>query len=444
MRVSSREFAALTGSTCYGNTIITSATYDSRKVEKGSLFIAVKGKNTDGHEFAIEASNKGASAILISEEKKDRILPFVRKGCSVIISSDPLSCFQDYAAIVAYESGAKMIAVTGSCGKTTTKNMIASILSQVGSTAKTPGNMNSIYGLPLALMNLEKGTEFGVWELGSDKFGEIETMTDIIHPETACITNIGISHLSSFKTRDNIAKEKGGVFLPGTRGYVLEDNDFNSYFRGLCDDLNECTMPFDEIEFKGLDGFGLTLGKERFTLPMVGRHNLKDATLAVAIARYYGATDRQIAEGLMTLTPEFGRSRVVKEGDVTVLEDCYNAAYDSVEGAIKTVSSLFWKGRKHIVLGDMRELGSESRNAHRKIGEELLKADCRNIYLYGEEIEECYHVLRSAGRDCLYTKNFDDLSAEVRKDTNKGDFILLKGSRVMEMERIYSALRRVV
>ncbi|MCR5732840.1 MAG: UDP-N-acetylmuramoyl-tripeptide--D-alanyl-D-alanine ligase [Sphaerochaetaceae bacterium] len=444
MRISSRSFANITSSTCIGDSVITNATYDSRKVKEGSLFIAVKGKNRDGHEFAIDASQKGAAAVLISKDRKERIVPFVKKGCAVILTDDPLTTFQDYAARVAYDSGAKMIAVTGSCGKTTTKDMLASILSQVGSCAKTPGNQNSIYGLPLSLMELEKGTEFGVFELGTDNIGEMEIMTDIIQPESACITNIGISHLSSFKTRENIAREKGNIFLPGTRGYVLKDNQFNSYFKGVCDNLNECSMPFDDVEFKGLEGFILTLGKERFSLPMVGGHNLKDATLAVAIARSYGATDRQIAEGLSTITPEFGRSRVVKEGEVTVLEDCYNATYDSVEDAIKTVSSLDWNGRKHIVLGDMRELGSESKNAHRKIGEELLKADCRNIYLYGEEIEECYDVLRSAGRDCLYTRSFDDLSKEVRRDTNKGDLLLLKGSRVMEMERIYSALRRVV
>ncbi len=444
MRATAREIASLSGSTCRGDSMITSVTYDSRKVEKGSLFIAVKGSRTDGHDYAVQAAQQGAAAVLVNESELDRIAPFIRKGCAIISAKDSLEAFQHYASRRAYESGAEIIAVTGSCGKTTTKDMIAAILSQMGSTAKTPGNMNSIYGLPVSLMNLERGTRFGVFEMGTDHIGEMETMTDIVQPDSACLTNIGISHLSSFGTRENIAHEKGMIFLPGTRGYVLKDGEFNPYFRNICSDLTECVLPFSDVEFLGLDGLALTLGREKFVLPLVGAHNLKDATLAVALARSYGATDAQIAAGLSSLTPQFGRGRVVKEGKVTVLEDCYNATYDSVQDAIKTVSSLSWNGSKHIVLGDMRELGSESEKAHRRIGEELLKADCKNIFLYGEEIEASYDVLKRAGRRCLYTRSFDDLSSKVRKETAGGDLLLIKGSRIMEMERIYSALRSVV
>ena len=444
MRTTAREFASLSDSSCFGDSVITGATYDSRKVEPGSLFIAVKGERTDGHDYAVEASLKGASAVLVNESERERILHSVKKGCAVITAKDTLSAFQSFASRRAYESGAEIIAVTGSCGKTTTKDMIAAILSEVGSCAKTPGNMNSIYGLPLSLMSLEQGTRFGVYEMGTDHIGEMETMTDILPPDSACLTNIGISHLSNFGTRENIAIEKGGIFLPGTKGFVLKDGDFNPYFRTICSDLTECSLPFSDVEFLGLDGLGLTLGKEYFVLPLVGTHNIKDATLAIALARSYGATDAQIADGLSSMKPSFGRSRVVKEGAVTVLEDCYNATFDSVEDAIRTVSSLSWTGSKHIVLGDMRELGSESEKAHRMVGEELLKADCKNIYLYGEEIEASYDVLKRAGRKCLYTRNFDDLSYEVGKETEKGDLLLLKGSRAMAMERIYSALRSVV
>ena len=175
-------------------------------------------------------------------------------------------------------------------------------------------------------------------------------------------------------------------------------------------------------------------------------HNLKDASLAVALARKLDIPDREIAEGLSNVESIFGRSRVVKEGCVTVIEDCYNATLDSVKDAISTVSRLSWPGKKHIILGDMRELGKQSISAHRTIGYQLASANCDNIYLYGEEVKETYSVLKRecSGRKVIYTPDFDILSDYVRSGAQGGDLMLLKGSRVMAMERLFPTLRQVV
>lgn len=447
MRFSARELAYLSSSACIGDAVITSAFFDSRKVQGGSLFIAVTGKNADGHDFVLPAAERGAAAVLISENKADELVPLLRGRCAVIIAKDPLKALRRFASIRAASSSATIIGVTGSCGKTTTKEMIHSILSVSGRAVKTPGNLNSEYGLPLSMLDIEKDSDYGVFEIGVDHVGEMAGQAALLSPEYSVITNIGISHLEEFGSRDAIAREKGGILLPQSYGFTPRGGDYNSYFSSFARSLEEVDVPFTEINDLGLAGFGLRLGRERFILPAVGKHNITDASLAVAVARSLGVTDKDIAEGLSGLESVFGRSRVVKEGSLTVIEDCYNATLDSVSDAISTVSRLSWPGRKHIVLGDMRELGSASIPAHREIGYALSEADCDNIYLYGEEIRETYSVLASRCRGrkkVVYTHDFDELSDSVAGSAHSGDLMLLKGSRVMAMERLFPTLRQVV
>ncbi len=445
MEFSAREFAFLTGSTCIGEARISNALYDSRKVVKGSMFVCIRGAKCDGHDFIAKAIENGASAVLAERKEAEKVLAIAKDKCAVILSDNPLKALGRFASLKAAASKATIIGITGSCGKTTTKEMLSSILKQSNHVVSTPGNLNSEYGLPLSLLMLEENSDFGVFEIGVDHIGEMAGQASLLSPEVAAITNIGISHLAEFGTRERIAIEKGGIFLPQTKAFTIAGGDFNSYFRSIKADLVEARMPFRNIIDMGLDGYRMNLGKHNFLMNAIGDHNLIDASLAVSIARYLGVDDADIAAGLSSLVPVFGRSRVVKEGSVTVIEDCYNAAYDSVYDAIKTISRLSWKGSKHIVLGDMRELGSESQNAHRRIGEALATADCDNIFLYGNEIEESYETLRSYGlsKKIVYTDDFDVLASKVRKETLPGDLMLLKGSRVMAMERLFDTLRQV-
>lgn len=447
MRFSAREIAYLSSSACIGDAVITSAGFDSRKAGPGYLFIATRGAKADGHDFVPSAVEKGASAVLISSERAESLLPFTKGRCAVVIAKDPLDAIRRFASIRAAALNATMIGVTGSCGKTTTKEMIHSILSVSHNAVKTPGNLNSEYGLPLSMLELDEKSEFGVFEIGVDHIGEMAQQASLLSPEYSVITNIGISHLEEFGSQAAIAREKGGILLPQSFGFTPEGGTYNSYFRLIARSLEEVGNPFSEINDLGLAGFALTLGSESFIMPAVGKHNITDASLAVAVARSLGIPDSDIAEGLSRLESIFGRSRVVKEGSLTVIEDCYNATLDSVSDAISTVSRLSWPGRKHIVLGDMRELGDMSVAAHREVGYALSKADCDNIYLYGEEIRETYSVLaaRCRGRKkVVYTPDFEKLSDYVVEGAHSGDLMLLKGSRIMAMERLFPTLRQVV
>lgn len=445
MKFSAREFAFSTASTCIGDALISSVIYDSRKAGIGAMFVCVKGAKCDGHDFIAKAVESGASAVLADRRESEKAQAAVNGRCALILSASPLKALGHFASLKAAASKATVVGITGSCGKTTTKEMLSSILRQRHKVASTPGNLNSEYGLPISLLTLEDDTDYGVFEIGVDHVGEMERQASLLSPEIAAITNIGISHLAEFGTRERIAFEKGRIFLPQTKAFTLAGGDFNAYFRSLKNDLVEAASPFSSITDMGLEGYRVTLGKHNFLMNAIGDHNLADASLAVSIARYLDIDDADIAAGLSSLVPVFGRSRVVKEGAVTVIEDCYNAAYDSVYDAIKTISRLAWKGSKHIVLGDMRELGNESQNAHRMIGKALATADCDNIFLYGNEIEESYETLRFYGlsNKVVYTDDFDVLASKVRKETLPGDLMLLKGSRVMAMERLFDTLRQV-
>lgn len=446
MRTTAREFAALSASRAFGDAVITGVTFDSRKVSSGMLFVAVCGSRVDGHDYVTSAVSAGASAVLINAGEKDRILPFINGRCAVIVAEDTLSALRRFVSIRCSSLDVHLIGITGSCGKTTTKEMLHSILSVSSNAVKTPGNLNSEYGLPLSLLNLEKESEYGIFEIGVDHIGEMEAQAAMLSPEYSVITNIGISHLEAFGSRDRIALEKSGIILPHSEAFSLEECDFNRLFESRARVFHTVSSPFISVENLGLDGFRLSLGSGEFRLPAIGEHNLKDASLAVAVARRLGVCDKDIMAGLSSIQPVFGRSRIVKEGSVTVIEDCYNATLDSVSDAIATVDRISWKGSKHVVLGDMRELGSESRKAHEEIGYRLSSCDCDRIFLYGEEIENTYRVLKNNGlKDkVLYTRDFNELSDSVSSSASAGDLMLLKGSRVMAMERIYDALRKVV
>lgn len=447
MNISAAYFASLSSSFLSGSDrVIASFCYDSRKVVKNALYAALVGEKADGYSFIKDAIRNGAAVILIDRRHEDVIRKYRRDNVSFIIAEDVPSALSRFASLyVLNNKKFTGICVTGSCGKTTTKEMLSSILSVRHSVSRTPGNLNSMLGLPLALLTLDTDSDYAVFEMGVDHAGEMDKLTSVFPPEIGIITNIGMSHLEKFGSRSTIAREKGKIFLPQTIGFVPEDDEFLPYFRTVSDKINAVGVPFSDIQFRGLDGISLSLGRKHFTMPAVGLHNIKDASLACAAARYLGISDEEIVQGLESMEPLFGRSRVVRKGSLTVIEDCYNASPDSVSDAISTLSSVRWNRNKHIVLGDMKELGSASRYAHRNVGRMLCNADCQYIYLYGSEMEEAYKVLYDSGYKykAVYTPDFDVLSSSVRRGTSHGDLLLLKGSRSMAMERLFDTLKEV-
>ena len=446
MRFTLKEFSFLTASKYFGSAVIDNISFDSRNVKRGTLFVAIKGKNNDGFDWAQSAINNGASAILTSLDNLSKAKALIKQGIPIAFSSDPLLSIHKIIEIKKKEiNNLISIGVTGSCGKTTTKEMLASILSQRGNCVSTIGNLNSEYGLAISMMGLKKDTSYCVFECGIDHVGEMDKMVKTLDPDIAIITNISNSHLESFGSKAVTAREKSKILSRNAKGFMLEDLEWFDSIKKNYPNLAPVKFCFDDVKDLGLDGFELTYKNNRFILPVIGRAKLLDATLAINVATYLGFNDEEIINGLMNVNTLFGRSRLVKESGLEIIEDCYNANLPSSIDAIRTISAINTTGSKHVVLADMRELGRESVDSHKKLAQELSCADVDDILLYGREVLATYNKLIELGlKDkVFYTPDFSALCEETKKRAKKGDVVLLKGSRVMALERLYPALREV-
>ena len=446
MKFTLREFSFLTNSKAFGSAIIDNISFDSRNVKKGTLFVAIKGKKNDGFDWASSAIKNGASAILTSFDNFNKAKEIIKKGIPIAFSTNPLESIHTIIEIKKREiNNLISIGVTGSCGKTTTKEMLSSILAQRGSCVSTIGNLNSEYGLAISMMQLKNNSKYCVFECGIDHVGEMDRMVKTLDPDIAIITNISNSHLESFGSKAITAREKSKILSLNAKGFMLEGLEWVDSIKSNYPNLSTVKFCFDSVIDLGLDGFDVSFRGKRFILPIIGRAKLLDASLAISVASYLGFNDDEIINGLRSVNTLFGRSRLVKESGLEIIEDCYNANLPSSIDAIRTISAINTTGSKHVVLADMRELGLESVDSHKKLAQELSCADVDDILLYGNEVIATYNKLIELGlKDkVFYTPDFTALCEETKKRTKKGDIVLLKGSRVMALERLYPALREV-
>nr|WP_319776070.1 UDP-N-acetylmuramoyl-tripeptide--D-alanyl-D-alanine ligase [uncultured Sphaerochaeta sp.] len=415
---------------------------DSRLCRKGSLFFALKGERTDGFEYINSVSDKGAVAVVVPTERAHEALRSC--NCAVLASDDVLASLHALSrSYLSLFPQLKTVGITGSCGKSTTKEAIACIAGQLGPTAKTPGNLNSEYGLPLSTFSLEKESRYGIFEMGIDHVGEMDRMVSILKPDIALLTNIGISHLEKFGSQEIIAQEKAKIFHSGIEaGFVSRSC---KYLPSIEKQVSRRLYRYDGDAVKavdlGLEGWMVTYEGETFQIRAVGKHLLEDVFGAIAIGAYLGASPREIAQALEGFTPMQGRSSVYRS-DITIIDDSYNASLDSTRSILSYISSLKWEGEKKIVLGPMKELGNQSRIAHRSVAHLLAKSSFARAYLYGSEMEEAASQLSRQGyaEKISFTENFEELEHTVERQSNRGDLFLLKASRSVGMERLIPSL----
>jgi len=445
------EIAAVTGGRLlYGSSLsskwVSDVVIDSRAVKDGSLFAALHGERTDGHKHLKSAVNAGAKVLLVELQHipRDSGTQQALQKAAVVVVDDTLKALQQLAsAWVATHNSLTRIAITGSSGKTTTKEMISAILSELGSTVKTPGNYNSEIGLPLSLFNIESHHQFGVFEMGISAAGEMDRMLEVYSPEYSMMTNVGTAHIANFGSMEAIAREKSKIFHTEVRrGYINENNVWKGFLRDLRSlDFREFgregTRGFQGAESLGLQGWRITYENREFHLKHVGLHNLLNALGAIALTRDIGAEPAHIAHGLESLNPLPGRSRIMP-GKVTVIEDSYNANTDSSGKILDYMRYLDWKGRKAVVLGSMKDLGKISQAAHTRLGIKVKNLSPSAAFLYGKEMESAYRVLKNshAVQQLLFTESYDELEHAVSSFVHDGDLLLLKGSRAMQMERL--------
>ncbi len=422
---------------------------DSRKIAHNFLFVCLDGQNSDGHSFIHDAIKNGACALLIKKSKIREVLSKIKTENIAILAVDsPLEGLQQLSKNYAKQfPNINYTAITGSVGKSTTKQALAVLLSAHGNTVYTPKNYNSEIGLPLSLLQVDESTKYGVFEMGIDHKGEMDSHLSMIKPHQALITNIGTSHVEKIGSRRKIAKEKGKIFHKDLdMAFISKDCKYKDI---LCKNISNNIYEYSYKDFiyndMGLLGVEVLLDKEKVQLPILGEHLLEDVVGAVTIAKKLGLSNSEILEGLSNFVPMPGRGSIV-DGNITVIEDCYNASPISTNIILRYLQRVAWSGKKKVVLGSMKELGRTSKKAHVEIAKNLYNNKLESAFLFGKEMQNAYNYLKKENYrgSLFYSDDFDELTYAVDKNKKRGDLFLLKGSRAMAIERLIPTLQGVL
>jgi UDP-N-acetylmuramoyl-tripeptide--D-alanyl-D-alanine ligase len=428
---------------------ITGVSTDSRKIKKGEIFFAIKGEKFDGHDFVSSAFRKGAAASVVNldwfERNKDKF-----KGKILIAVENTLKALGKLANVYRKDFDIPIIAIAGSNGKTTTKEMIACVLGQKYKVLKSEGNLNNQIGVPLTLFKLRKIHQVGVIEFGTNHFGEVRYLCEIAEPNYGLITNIGREHIEFFKDIEGVAKEEGSLFdyLFEKGGFVFVNLD-DEYVRKMSERFrNKMTFGFSKdadvkaqiIDVDDLARFKFKVkfnGKEQvLKLKIPGEHLVINAVSAFAVGLKFGISPSSIKKALGQYEPFSKRMEIIKIKGITLINDTYNANPDSVIASLKTLSQMKCSGKRIAVLGDMLELGEYTEVAHREVGQKLGEFGVDYFFSYGEAMHYAYEV---ASQNIAHTMHFWDkdlLIHHLFEIADRGDIILVKGSRGMKMEEI--------
>ena len=439
-----------------GNWHFSSVQTDSRLVEKDTLFVPLIGEFQDGHKYIPQAVEKGASCVFICLSNYEKNPAFFNEihnsnpEVNFIAVENTLTALQKAAGkyVEKFPSLIK-VAVTGSSGKTTTKEILAAVLARKYRVVTNKGNLNSETGLPLSVFNIRKEHEAGVFEMGMNRENEIGEISAVLKAHYAIVTNIGTAHIGLLGSRDNIAREKAKVFDhfdSQSIGVIPFDDDYAEFLekqiRGKCIHYGKDTDSVKFIADLGLKGTEFSVGKNRAVLKLPGKYNYKNALGAIALCQELGVSDSEIAQDINDLEPMFGRSQVI-EDKYTIVQDCYNANPDSMEKSIEFVSSVTSGEKKIFVLGDMLELGADSEKEHEKTGIMAAESSADKVFFVGTEMENAYKAAckKSSGDRFVYcSEKTDDalmtISLEIKKEFSEHSIVLIKASRGMGLERL--------
>ena len=425
---------------------------DSRKIGEGSLFIPLKGKRVDGHDFISQAFENGAAVSLVSKEQQKKYKISSDKK-PIIIVDDTFEALQTLAlSHLKKMKNLVKIGITGSNGKTTTKEIIGSILSIASSTVINEGNLNSEIGVPLSAFKVKPEHKYAIFEMGMDHKGEMDRIVKLVKPTYALITNIGIAHIEQLGTKDEIANEKKKIFkyFDGHQyGFIYEKEE---YYNFLKDHIRGSFLPYGFNTTEGYTGYmdlgllGTTINWEglQVQFPLFGIYNLKNALGAISLAVSLGVKPEIIKEGLEKVKPLFGRSEIIK-GSITIIRDCYNSNPDAAVTVLDFFNKIIWKrGNKVVMLGSMLELGVESEKAHEKVVNYALKQNIDLLLLFGKEMQAAYEGINSNEfKGIFWAEDFDIMLDLIKKNIKHGDLVLLKGSRSMELERFVAPIQKI-
>jgi len=421
---------------------------DSRTIEQGQIYWSIKGARFDGHDFVNEVHVKGALCSVVSA---DFAKTFSAQNIALIIVPDTLKALHQLANVHRLKYDIPVVAITGSNGKTTTKEMLASILQQKQNIWKTKGNQNNQIGCPLTMLLLNDSHQAAVFELGTSEFGEIKILTKIVEPNHALITLVGDTHLENLKSRGGVAQEKLEIFKnlkPGSTIYKNLDDPFISEYEN--DNLKTITYSFEkDADVKCVfgsindDGCGSLIINDSMEvqLKVPGIHNVRNALAAAALAQNLGFNHLEISEGLNAYTGFEKRMQIVKWNGIKILNDTYNANPASMKLAIDTIMEIKHSGKAVVAIGDMNELGEKSHEMHLDLLKYAAEKNVNKIFTVGLKMNKASEELNNSTSAAIeLCGDLNDLAAKINHYVSEGDILLLKGSRSMQMEKVLAYL----
>lgn len=444
------------GSDAAKEKIVENITTDSRKVSAGSLFIAIKGERSDGHTYISSVYEKGALCTISEKELPGEEHPYIEVESS-------LQAIKDIAEYYREQLDIKVVGITGSVGKTSTKETVAAVLSQKYRVLKTAGNFNNELGLPLTIFRLREEDEVAVLEMGISDFGEMTRLTKIAKPDICVITNIGLCHLENLKSRDGILKAKteifqsmakdGAIILNGDDDKLItvkESGGIQSQFFGI-ENTNGTTYA-DHIENLGMDGMAAQIHLLNGTsfavnIPVAGHHMVYNALAATVTGLALGVSSEQIKQGIESLETIAGRNHILKKNGLTVIDDCYNANPVSMKASIDVLSTAL--KRKVAILGDMFELGENEKELHAGVGTYLAGKDIDLLIAVGTLSENMANAAKEACAinnnkklKTVYFATRDEMLKKLDELIEENDTILVKASHGMEFPKVVEHLTK--
>ena len=428
-----------------GKALVERISTDSRTIKKGELFVALRGENFDGHKFAEDVAKSGAAGAIVDLKWNGK----APKTFAIIRAEDTLLAYQNLAANYRKSLPIKVLGITGSNGKTSTKDFAASVLGRKFRVAKTQGNFNNHVGLPRTILDATSEHEVGVWELGMNHPGEIAALAKIAAPDAAIITNIGVAHIEFMGSRDAIATEKGALAeAVGAEGTVIlnADDPFSKKIaertraQVILAGTSEGMIRAIDIQ-QSADGSEFTIiegaHRCRAQLPVPGIHMVQNALLAVAAGRAFGLSLEEAAGGLASAPLTKARLQIKGINGVQFLDDSYNANPDSMKAALQTLVELDADGKRIAVLGEMRELGKETQRGHEEVGECAASLGVDHLIGIGEMGAVIARAAVKAGlKESLAVGSTSEAADRLIEIAEPGDLVLIKGSRLARTEEV--------
>jgi UDP-N-acetylmuramoyl-tripeptide--D-alanyl-D-alanine ligase len=455
MKLSLSRIAEITGAQPDNfdpNAIAIGYSIDSRSIRPGELFFAVKGEKMDGHDFVAQAIEKGALGVVVGRERlfsaEWRARTTAIQQSKLIVVEDTLEALQLVAKSVRKLWARPLIGVTGSAGKTTTKDAIAHVLATRFRVHKSEGNFNNHFGLPLMLLKLEPEHDIAVVELGMSHLGEITALAQIAQPNTGVVTNVAPVHLEFFSSIAEIARAKYELVesLPADGTAVLNGDDeyvsqFGREFKGKVITYGfapTCTVRAEKWESAGEAGsvFDVVVGdrRERVTLPLVGKHNAYNALAAIAVGLEHGVALAQSSAALARLSPADKRGQVVRIGNITVINDCYNSNPKALAAMVDALAEMPAK-RRIVVAGEMLELGPKGEDMHRNAGEYIATKKIDVLIGVRGLAQAMVESAKQAGMATEFFVTPEEAGEWLARETRDGDAMLLKASRGVKLEK---------